>query len=49
MQSMIRLAEDSIPRTSENIVIAIGALCSVRHNLDSLEIILVCFSQIHSY
>lgn len=30
MQSMIRIAEEAIPRSSENVALAIGALCLVR-------------------
>lgn len=30
MQSMMRVAEESIPRSAENIALAIGALCAVR-------------------
>jgi hypothetical protein len=49
MQSMIRIAEEVIPRSSENIALAIGALCLVRvlcdcrvvsrlHNLTTVHI-----------
>lgn len=30
MQSMMRIAEESIPRSAENIALALGALCAVR-------------------
>lgn len=30
MQTLMRVAEESMPRSAENIALAIGALCSVR-------------------
>lgn len=33
MQSMTALAERSLPRSAENIALAVGALCSVRVSL----------------
>ncbi|OMO69375.1 Armadillo-type [Corchorus olitorius] len=34
LKSMMRVAEESIPRSAENIALAIGALCAVRFTID---------------
>jgi hypothetical protein len=44
MQSLIQMAEEAIPRSSENIALAIGALCLVRILYDS-----VFFSRFHNF
>lgn len=42
MQSLLRIAKDAIPRSAENIALAIGALCAVRVSLVLLDLAL-CF------